>query len=447
MKKTIFRFTATALTISVIFFSCQKETNHPANSFKNNFSSFRLYDGGFPEGFEAGTKTSYTAADVTLTTGIWNLSDVLIGTSTSDRKVGTKSARIQNSGKLTMKFNLSNGASQVNVRHAKYGSESNSSWKLYYSTNSGMSWTQTGSTITTSSTTLNTATFQVNITGNIRFELRKSSGGKLNVDEFTVYDYGSAPTEDNNLEMGNPSGAVTDINSPDNYLQSKPQYILSYNNSKGEPNWVSWHLSLAWKGAALRCNCFSPDYGLPSSFFIATTSNYTGSGFDRGHMCPSEDRDLNNVDNAATFQMDNIVPQAPQNNQQTWANFENYCRTLLYQGNELYIISGGYGSGGTGSNGGVTYTISNGNINVPAHVWKVVVVLPLGTNDASRVSAQTRVIAIDLPNTQTVTAHTWDYYRTSVDNIESLTGYDFLSTVSTSIQSTVESTVDSVPVQ
>lgn len=408
MKKTIFRFTATALTISVIFFSCQKETNHPANSFKNNFSSFRLYDGGFPEGFEAGTKTSYTAADVTLTTGIWNLSDVLIGTSTSDRKVGTKSARIQNSG---------------------------------------MSWTQTGSTITTSSTTLNTATFQVNITGNIRFELRKSSGGKLNVDEFTVYDYGSAPTEDNNLEMGNPSGAVTDINSPDNYLQSKPQYILSYNNSKGEPNWVSWHLSLAWKGAALRCNCFSPDYGLPSSFFIATTSNYTGSGFDRGHMCPSEDRDLNNVDNAATFQMDNIVPQAPQNNQQTWANFENYCRTLLYQGNELYIISGGYGSGGTGSNGGVTYTISNGNINVPAHVWKVVVVLPLGTNDASRVSAQTRVIAIDLPNTQTVTAHTWDYYRTSVDNIESLTGYDFLSTVSTSIQSTVESTVDSVPVQ
>lgn len=44
-----------------------------------------------------------------------------------------------------------------------------------------------------------------------------------------------------------------------------------------------------------------------------------------------------------------MMPQAPQNNQQTWANPEDYCRTLVRAGNELYTICGSYGRGGTGS--------------------------------------------------------------------------------------------------
>src|SRR5262245_43735514 len=87
---------------------------------------------------------------------------------------------------------------------------------------------------------------------------------------------------DDNLLMGNPSQAVTDEGVPDNYLLVRPQYTLSYNNSKGEANWVSWHLSASWKGSEPRCDCFEPDTLLPVSFYHAITFNYSNTGFDRG---------------------------------------------------------------------------------------------------------------------------------------------------------------------
>ena len=121
------------------------------------------------EGFETGSKTAYAAADVTLGTGVWNMDDALIGTLTTDVKNGTASARVRNSGKITMKFNLTNGASTVTIKHAKYGSDASTTWQLWYSVNSGSTWTQTGSTITNSATSLQTASFTVNVSGTIRF--------------------------------------------------------------------------------------------------------------------------------------------------------------------------------------------------------------------------------------------------------------------------------------
>ncbi len=253
------------------------------------------------------------------------------------------------------------------------------------------------------------------------------------------------PSRDNNMAMGNPSGAVTATTDSNNYLLVKSQYVLSYNNSKGMANWVSWHLSSAWKGSAARCNCFTTDATLPAGYFMASTSNYTGTGFDRGHLCPSDDRDGSDTDNAATFKMSNISPQAPVLNEQTWGDLENYCRSLLNQGKEMYIIAGGYGSGGSGSMSGTTTSIASGGINVPAYFWKIVVVLDVDTNDVARVNTSTRVITVLMPNNQTVNSHPWDYYRVSVDSIQTLTGYNFLSNVDTTIQEVIEARVDNGP--
>src|SRR5690349_1112769 len=136
------------------------------------------------ETFETGSKTAYAAADVVLGTGTWNLNDALLGNLSTDRKNGSQSARIRNSGKLTMKFNLSGGASTVTIKHAVFGTDGSSTWQLWYSTNSGSSWTQTGGTITTGSATLRTASFTVNVAGTIRFELRKTDGSsnRVNID-------------------------------------------------------------------------------------------------------------------------------------------------------------------------------------------------------------------------------------------------------------------------
>ncbi len=251
-------------------------------------------------------------------------------------------------------------------------------------------------------------------------------------------------TRDNNLALGNPSGAVVDAtNSPNNYLLTKSQYSLSYSRDKGKPNWVSWHLSSAWTGSTARQDNFASDATLPSGWFRATSSSYTGSGFDRGHNCPSADRNASVADNSATFLMTNMMPQSANNNQRTWAGLETYCRTLSDAGNELYIICGSYGSGGTGLNG-FTTTIAGGKITVPSNCWKVVVVLPNGSGDASRITSATRVIAINTPNNQTL-ATTWGSYRTTVDAIEAATGYDILSAVPSSVQAVIEARADSGP--
>ena len=401
----------------------------------------------FPEKFETGTKVAYDAGDISLATGSWNLNDALIGTSTSDRKSGGASVRIQNNGTLTMNFNVTTGASVVSMSYASYGSDPTSSFELWASVNNGQNWTRTGNTVTVSSTTLTSVSFGMNYYGVVRFQVRKTGGGQLNIDNFNILSNSSIPTKDNNMNMGNPDNAVNNINSPDNYLLEKHQYALSYNNAKGTANWVSWHLNTAWKGAAARCNCFTPDYDLPAGFFAATTTDYTATGFDRGHLCPSEDRDFSDVDNAATFIMDNIMPQAPNLNQLPWSKLEDYCRTLMGNGSELYIIAGGYGYGGTGTLGGITNTIAGGRITVPSRYWKVIVILSVGSNDAMRVSQTTRVIAVDMPNTQTSSSQSWGTYRVSVNALQTILGYDLLSNVPAEVQAAIEASVDNGPTQ
>jgi hypothetical protein len=187
--------------IAVLFITaaCTKQTAPELAAPKDNVANTSLAPlaaaalATITENFETGTKTAYTTADVTLSTGVWNFNDALLGNSTGDRKSGAQSARVRNSGKLTMKFNRTAGAGTVTIAHAKYGTDANSTWQLWYSINSGSTFTQTGATVTTSSTTLQTASFTVNIAGTILFEIRKTDGStnRVNFDDIAIADFGT----------------------------------------------------------------------------------------------------------------------------------------------------------------------------------------------------------------------------------------------------------------
>lgn len=131
------------------------------------------------------------------------------------------------------------------------------------------------------------------------------------------------------LQMGNPSQAALEVGNPSNYLLIKPQYVVSYNRDRGIPNWVSWQLNQNWLGTAKRQGDFRPDATLPSDWYRVRPSDYIGSGFDRGHVVSSEDRGRTIQNNSATFLMTNMLPQAPDSNRAVWANFEEYCRSLV----------------------------------------------------------------------------------------------------------------------
>jgi endonuclease G len=239
------------------------------------------------------------------------------------------------------------------------------------------------------------------------------------------------------LRWGNPSGATADPGNQDNFLMKKKYFALSYNNAKGAPNWVSWRVVPADLGQAPRFP-FVPDDTLPPGFKIVVTKDYVGSGFDRGHMCPHSDRASDEEASKATFVMTNIVPQSSANNEKGWAQFEDYCRSLVKEGKELYVVCGPQGQGGEGKKGREDF-IAGGKITVPAKTWKVVMVL----NQGARPDQDTRLIAIDVPNDETV-GENWSIYRTSVKAVEQLTGYTFFDRADPSVLGPLKEKVDAM---
>ena len=237
------------------------------------------------------------------------------------------------------------------------------------------------------------------------------------------------PGEDPIL-LGNPSNATADILNENNYLMQKPQYTLSYNRSKATSNWTAWRLDSNWIGSSGRQDDFRPDTSLPQGWYQVTDQDYSGSGYDRGHLCPSGDRTNSIPNNSATFLMTNMLPQISDNNQGPWEEFESYCRTLAGQGKEIYIMSGPLGSLGT---------IAQGRVTVPQYTWKVVLVLPNGDNDLSRVNKGTRAFGIIVPNFPPVNREApWRNFRVHVDAVENLTGLNFFSNVGANTQAVME---------
>ena len=116
-------------------------------------------------------------------------------------------------------------------------------------------------------------------------------------------------------------------------------------------------------------------------------------------------------------------------------------RKLMEAGNDVYIVAGTSGTGGTGQNGYAT-TLAGGKLTVPATLWKILVIVPTGADNAFVVTENTRVIAVNIPNNQLAADKPWRAYVTSIDALESLTGYDFLSNVPTEIQRILEARID-----
>ncbi len=251
----------------------------------------------------------------------------------------------------------------------------------------------------------------------------------------------NAPLADEDpLLLGNPSNATPDVANENNYLMPKPQYTLSYNRSKAIPNWVAWRLDTSWLGSAPRQDDFRPDTTLPAGWYRVDDGDYSGSGFSRGHMCPSGDRTRSIPDNSATFLMTNMIPQAIENNSGPWQQLEDYSRTLVNQGSELYIFSGGHGVNP------LTPTISQGRISVPNVTWKVILVLPNGSSDLRRVNRSTRVFGVIMANDDSLISPStpWRNFRVTVDEVEELTGYDFFSNVPRAVQEYIERRPDTL---
>ena len=127
--------------------------------------------------------------------------------------------------------------------------------------------------------------------------------------------------------------------------QAKPQswvdgrYSVEYDTTLKIPRRVTWDLCSDDIGEVKRISSmkFYPDADIPGG--TAKPSEYTRTGYDRGHMCPAADRSTSRRAMMATFSMANIAPQAPALNRGAWKRIEDATRRYAKGGHPVTIMA------------------------------------------------------------------------------------------------------------
>jgi DNA/RNA endonuclease G (NUC1) len=271
--------------------------------------------------------------------------------------------------------------------------------------------------------------------------IRATIGTTSGTYSFAVIDYQPVIAQyRNHLEFGIPGGA----DPGNNIVLFRPGFVTSYNPARGGPNWVSWNINGSTFGDAERCECFSSDLqlGTVPTPPIATAQrindqDYVNGGYDRGHMVQSESRTSTHSENAATFLLTNILPQAGNNNQGVWLGFENFLNDRArIDGKQVYVVAGGEYSPNPATLKG------EGRVAIPEFTWKVAIVVNNGVGLLDvHGPADISVYAVRMPNLLTTAPAKGPNFLpfvTTVDDIEARTGYDFFAALPDDIERIVE---------
>lgn len=219
----------------------------------------------------------------------------------------------------------------------------------------------------------------------------------------------------------------------DEHLVQRSQYALAYSPAHLGPAWVSWRLVAADFGGTPRHHGhFLTDTSLPAAWGDRIThDDFTGSGYQRGHLLPSEERTSSTEANDSTFLLSNVLPQTGALNDGPWRGLEKECRRLAeHDGRQLAILVG------------ATYaahplTVGAHQIPVPVTFWKVVVIQAPGDGPAD-IRPDTPVLTAVMPNIDNIATVPWTMYRASVASLERLSGYRFFVRVPAAARAALE---------
>lgn len=203
-------------------------------------------------------------------------------------------------------------------------------------------------------------------------------------------------------------------------------FVLSYNSRHLLPNWVSWLLTRErTKGKEKRADNFQPDTDIRKGP-IAEDSDYRGSGFDRGHMCPSADCKHSRESQNQCFLLSNICPQTHALNAGDWKELEELTRDWAQRYDSIYVVCGP-----VIEHGKEYKTIGENGVTVPERYFKV---LWRNTSDAA--------VCIGFIFENGIQNKPLSAYALSVDDVEKATGINFFSKFPKHIEHKAESSVD-----
>jgi len=206
-------------------------------------------------------------------------------------------------------------------------------------------------------------------------------------------------------------------------LISHTGHMLSFNREHNQPNWVAWELTAEeTEGRIPRAADFLPDPQVPAPHRVVTT-DYRGSGYDRGHMAPAADMKWSARAMTECFYMSNICPQDHGLNGGPWATLEKACRRWAVREGRIYIVCGPVFRSGRHK-----YVGRERRITVPDGFFKVVLSL-----------AEGREKAIGFYYANRAGKQPMEATALSVDSVEAMTGIDFFVNLPDRLEARVES--------
>lgn len=208
-------------------------------------------------------------------------------------------------------------------------------------------------------------------------------------------------------------------------------YLVSSNDRRDVPNWVCYHLTAAYLAAGVgRTNDYRPDPDVLDGDDRADLSDYRGSGYDRGHLAPAADMARSRITMSESFLLTNIAPQAPGFNRGIWKRLETEVRGWAVVRGDINVCTGPVYLDDDGDGVVEFDVIGRGQVAVPDAFFKIVV---------AREDSGLDVIAFILRNRRYPHGANLADFIVSVDEIESLTGLDFLSRVHDDVEEKIES--------
>lgn len=206
----------------------------------------------------------------------------------------------------------------------------------------------------------------------------------------------------------------------------RTNYTASFNAKTNLPNWVAWAITpdeLIERES--RNNNFQPDPAQPTHMAV-TTEDYTGSGYDRGHMCPAADNKFHWRAMDECFYMTNICPQNHNLNAGVWSTLEQQCRRWAETGTTVYIACGPI----LDPNHKAQHIGNKHQVRIPEAFFKVVL-YGLETSHPKAFGFVFENKAGKKP---------LSHYARTVDEIEVLTGYDFFAPLDDAFEQQIEAT-------
>lgn len=218
-----------------------------------------------------------------------------------------------------------------------------------------------------------------------------------------------------------------------NYIlySTEGRYTCYYSPEHKQPLWVGYILTqkdMSEKNAK-RKDDFRPNLIVESrGWKAAQLSDYKGSGYDRGHLVPSADRDNSAQENSATFLLTNIAPQASRLNRFTWSALESEVRRIATKYDSVYITTAGVLNNPTGR---PMKHIGDG-VTIPEQFYKAILLKDRETYHA---------IGFLFPNKNDVDKD-FTKYVVTIDSLESVTGLDLYHSLDDHIEHKIESEID-----